>query len=260
MTSYAGPLRDNLLRIRDRIGRALEREGRAAGSARLVCVTKAFSAQAVRALLEAGATDLGENRVPKLAGRVAIAQEAGCSPRWHMVGHLQRNKARAFLRATAAPGVPGPHARALLHSLDSEALLNVFSRREELAPPAPPLEVLVEVNVGREPQKGGLAPEEVSGFLDAVAASSRVRAVGFMTMTPLGASEERAREVFRSLRALRDEFSPRYPALTELSMGMSADFEWACEEGATIVRVGRALLEGLPDAAWGAAPATAGGA
>jgi pyridoxal phosphate enzyme (YggS family) len=230
----------NLATVRARMRDACTRAGRSADEVHLVCVTKAFSLEAVRALLRVGVRDLGENRVAQLHARQVAFTACPETPgplRWHMIGHLQRRKAGAYL-ATGA----------LLHSLESERLLAALERHLQTTAPEQtraPLDVLVEVSVAGEDQKHGLPPEAVPAFLDRVAASAHLRAVGLMCMAPRRAAPGELHRLFASLRALRDEHRAHHPHLRELSMGMSGDFEIACEEGATMVRIGSALTEGL---------------
>ncbi len=232
-------LRHNVEAVRTRIQDACARAGRSASAVQLVCVTKAFPLEVVRALLQLDIRDLGENRVAQLRDRQLEFAPYSRSPapvRWHMIGHLQRRKAATYLTTGA-----------FLHSLESERLLTTLERHLRASPePSAPLDVLVEVSVAGEEQKQGLTPEAVPAFLDRVGQSSYVRAVGLMCMAPRHASAEELRRVFAKLRELRDVERANHPQLRELSMGMSGDFEVACEEGATIVRIGSALAEGLP--------------
>jgi pyridoxal phosphate enzyme (YggS family) len=223
----------NLARVRERMAEAAARAGRDRAEARLVAVTKAVPAPVAVALAALGQEDLGENRVQDLLEKQAALASAGLAPRLHMIGHLQRNKARAVVGTGA-----------LLQSLDSERLAEALEALLEKTGAAP-FPALAEVNIAREPQKGGVAEEEVEAFLARRAAHGRIAVQGLMCMAPEAEAGERARPFFARLRALRDRLRPAFPALAELSMGMSQDFEAAIGEGATIVRVGRALFEGL---------------
>jgi hypothetical protein len=245
MSAFAPTLERNLARVRGRIDAALARAGRPPGSARLIAVTKSVKGEVARALVALGQRDLGESRVDALEEKSRAleadpsAREAGV--RWHMIGHLQRNKARRFLESGA-----------LLHSLDSPRLALALEKEMERrgAPPGDgPLRVLVEVNVSGEAQKGGVAPAALPPLLEMVRGAGRLEASGLMTLAPLTSDPETTRPVFRALRELRDRHRERHPELVELSMGMSGDFEVALEEGATLVRVGTALFEGLPEEA-----------
>jgi pyridoxal phosphate enzyme (YggS family) len=221
----------NLAAVRDRIARAEARAGRAPGGTRLVAVTKSVPAEVAAALVRLGARELGENRVQDLAGKLEALRACGVDARFHMIGHLQRNKVKAVLKTGA-----------FLHAIDSERLAEAL---EAALPEGPPRPCFVEVNVSGEPQKGGLAPEDLAPFLERRAARGRLAPAGLMTMAPLDAPGERARPCFARLRGLREELAARFPALVDLSMGMTQDFEAAVEEGASVVRVGRALFEGL---------------
>lgn len=223
-------LRENLSRIRERIHAACERSGRSAESVTLVAVTKYGGPRLCQSLAQLGALDLGENRVPHL-NAMAAGVDSTLGPRWHMIGHLQRNKVKKI-----APRL------SLLHSLDSEDLAKELNKRLEQ-----PLDVLVQVNIAREEQKSGVAPEDLGAFLDCLDKFERIRPRGLMTMAMFG-DKEKARGTFRDLAALlQTERSRGREKLTELSMGMSQDFEEAVEEGATLIRVGRVLYERLED-------------
>lgn len=220
----------NLAAVRARIATACARASRDPQTVGLVAVTKYAGAHVARALVELGQRDLGENRTDRVEAMSAAL--ADLSPRWHMVGHLQRNKARQVASTIHA-----------LHSLDS---LDLARRLDALRPAAlPPLEVYVEVRLSDVEGRSGVDAAAVPALLRELAALTRLRTVGLMGLPPEGAPEE-ARPHFQRLRALAAETS-----LPELSMGMTSDLEVAIEEGATIVRVGRALLEGLDPARFG---------
>jgi pyridoxal phosphate enzyme (YggS family) len=215
-------------RVRARIAAAAVRVGRQPEDVGLVAVTKGVALARIREAVAAGVTDVGESRVQEAAPKVAALREA---VRWHLVGHLQRNK------APLAAGLFN-----VIHSLDSVRLAEALSRH---APQR--VDVLVQVNVAREPQKYGILPEALAGLLRGAASLPMVRVVGLMTIPPLHPDPEHARSVFRRLRTLRDEVAKVLgTALPHLSMGMSDDFEVAVEEGATLVRVGRAIFGQLP--------------
>lgn len=233
-------LAENLASVRERIARATARSGRPQGAVRLVAVTKTVPPAIAGELFDLGQIDFGESRVDGLVEKQAALGERADDATWHMIGHLQRNKAKLFLRTGA-----------LLHSLESALLAGILADRIAREGPPPgdgPCRVLIEVNVAGEAQKDGLAPDDLPGLLGTVRALGRLQAVGLMCMAPAGVEPERARAVFRGLRELRDRHLERHPALEELSMGMSQDFEVAIEEGATLVRVGSALFEGVPGA------------
>ncbi len=227
---------ENLNRIRARMAAACDRAGRAADSVRLVAVTKYAQLDWVRDLISAGQTVLGESRPQQLAARAEeLATEPGIPVEWHMIGHLQRNKVELVLPVAT-----------LIHSIDSPRLANrvsaVAAAREQ------PTAVLLEVNVSGEASKDGFTPDELRDVFDELAALPQLVLRGLMTMAPVVDEPSQARPYFARLRELRDELAARgsgTPTLTELSMGMSGDFEAAIEEGATIVRVGSSLFEGL---------------
>jgi pyridoxal phosphate enzyme (YggS family) len=211
-------------RVRARIAAAAARAGRREEDITLVGVTKGIELARIRELVAAGVTEVGESRVQEAAPKIAALRAAA---RWNLVGHLQRNK------AGLAAGL-----FSVIHSLDSVRTAEALSRH---APE--PLDVLVQVNVAREPQKFGVPPEAVAAMLRSMALLPKVRVIGLMAIAPLHPDPEHARPVFRRLRTLRDEVAKVLgTALPDLSMGMSDDFEVAVEEGATLVRVGRAIF------------------
>lgn len=226
-------LTERLRCVQARIHCACARAGRTPGDVRLVGITKTASVDAARALFELGVVELGESR-PQALWRKAGALPAGI--RWHLVGHLQRNKIERTLPLTR-----------LIHSVDSERLLQAL---EAAAAPEQSIEVLLEVNMSREANKHGFEPGAVPGVMASLSDLRRVRVRGLMTMAALDEEAERARPAFAGLRRLRDEMRSIVPpphSVTDLSMGMTHDFEVAVEEGATLVRVGSALFEGLTD-------------
>jgi PLP dependent protein len=214
--------------VRERIARALERSGRPAGSVRLLAVTKGVSADRVREAFRLGAGELGESRIQEAEPKIALV---GPGPRWHLVGHLQTNKAK---RAAVLFDE--------IHSVDSERLAEEIGRRAAEA--GRTLEAYVEVNTSGDPGKHGVSPERAPALIERVAAIPSLRAAGLMTIGPLEGGDAGARVSFRALRRLRDEALARgtLPAGAGLSMGMTDDFEAAIEEGATIVRIGSALF------------------
>lgn len=221
----------NLRRVRERIARACERAGRDPQAVRLVGISKTFPVDRARAAAAAGLTDLGENRVQEALEKVAATADL-TNLTWHLVGHLQSNKAR---RAAETLG--------WLHSLDSVALLQRVDRAAAAAGNRPRL--LVQVDLAGEQTKHGAPPDRVRQILDAAAACQAASVEGLMLLPPWSADPEQTRPWFQRLRALRDALLadgvPRQ-RLRELSMGMSHDFEAAIEEGATIVRVGTAIF------------------
>lgn len=291
MIDDATRIAENVAEIRGRIDDAAARSGRTADAVTLVAVTKYVSADVTRLIAEAGCCDLGESR-PQLLWEKADSL-AGLPIRWHLIGHLQRNKVRRTLPVVS-----------LLHSIDSPRLLAAIE--EELAakgtevvaaresplvreslrqlPPSPSrqapfpdssswggsctaapgplsneaavqlppqhlcLPVLLEVHISGDASKHGFAPEEIGPFLATAADYRHVSIRGLMGMSSLEGDLDDARREFAALRELRDRLRPNCPpgvTLDELSMGMSGDFVPAIEEGATIVRIGSALFEGV---------------
>jgi pyridoxal phosphate enzyme (YggS family) len=233
MRSVEERIRQNLQHVRGRIAEAAKRSGRSAGAVRLVAVTKKWPVDLVRLLVEAGARDLGEN-YPQELWRKAETLGVWTPPiRWHLIGHLQSNKARRTLPLVT-----------MIHSVDSLRLLSGIQLLGEETGAAP--ELLLQVNTSGEASKHGWAPSELLHDAEAIAGCNRVPIVGLMTMAAWGTDAETARPSFVQLRELRDELARRTGlGLAELSMGMSGDFEAAVEEGATLVRIGTALLEGI---------------
>ena len=233
-------IRDNLQRIGENIAAAAGRAQRDPGGVRLVVVTKSADLDDVRTLIELGQRDLGENRVQQLLAR---AEEIGPwvdrrrkdSPaelRWHMVGHLQRNKVKALLSVSR-----------IIHSVDTLPLAEEISERAAASGVTP--DIMLEVNCSEEPQKFGVAVGAVAGLADQVCTLGNLRLAGLMTMAPLVRDPEKARPTFARLREVFEDLrSERLGGrhLTELSMGMSQDYAVAVEEGATILRVGTAVF------------------
>lgn len=225
---------DNLRRVRERIDRAAERVGRDPQSVTLVAVTKYAELDWVRALLDLGCRDLGENRPQQLLERAAALPS---DVRWHLIGHLQRNKVRKML--------PVVH---LIHSVDSLPLLADVERIAGELKVEP--QVLIEVNLVADPQKHGFLLSELKDAQSTLLSYLVGRRppgtsiVGLMTMAAYTDDPETARPTFRQLKALRNELFGD-GLLPQLSMGMTGDFEVAIEEGAALVRIGSALWEGL---------------
>ena len=193
----------------------------------IVAVTKGFGVDAVQAALDAGLTDIGENRVQEALDK--IASPVGPRATWHLIGHLQRNKAKL---------VPGRFA--VVHSLDSAELAAELAKRAAAA--AVKQRVLVQVNVAGEEQKSGCAPAEVPALARRVAAESALALEGLMTLAPLTDDTDVQRRTFRGLRELRDQLKEDGLWVPTLSMGMSADYGMAVEEGATVIRLGTVLF------------------
>ncbi|UCH78405.1 MAG: YggS family pyridoxal phosphate-dependent enzyme [Candidatus Coatesbacteria bacterium] len=219
---------DNVRLLRERIAAAAERAGAAPESVSLVAAAKTRTPAEIRAAVEAGIEIVGENRVQEAEPK--IAELAGLDCAWHMVGHLQRNKAGKALRLFD-----------LLQSLDSRRLADELQKRAAAAGKIFP--VLVEVNTSGEETKYGVSPEEAPDFVAYVASRANLGLEGLMTVGPLAGGPEAARAAFRTLRRLFEKTAPTGGAsFRYLSMGMTEDFELAIEEGSNMVRVGRAIF------------------
>jgi pyridoxal phosphate enzyme (YggS family) len=221
----ADEIRARLRGVRDRIDAAARRARRAPESIRLVLAGKTQPPETIRAAYDAGAREFGENYVQEaVAKREALGNLADL--RWHLIGHLQGNKAK-LAAATFA----------MIQTLDSETLAAALARAHKV----PPIPVLIEINLGGEASKHGVAPDAAMRLIDA--ARSLVDVRGLMAIPPPGETAEESRRWFGRLRELRDRLARASGlALSDLSMGMTDDFEVAIEEGATIVRVGRAVF------------------
>jgi hypothetical protein len=224
------PISSRLAEVRGRIASAAQSAGRDPSSVRLVAVSKTFPIDAVREAFAAGQREFGENRVQEALQKIAGSTDLLI--RWHLLGHLQTNKAR---KAGAA--------FATIQSVDSVELLQKLDVAAGEAGTRP--ELLIQVDLAGEATKFGAAPADVPRLFDAAARLQAARVVGLMTLPPVPDTPEDARPWFRRLRGLRDEWlASGVPAsmLGELSMGMSGDFEVAIQEGATMVRVGTAIF------------------
>jgi PLP dependent protein len=230
---------ERLADMRSRIAQAAARSGRPADAVTLIGASKTVPAAQLVEVIRAGLLDLGENRVqeaePKVADvRAALAADSP-GPTWHLIGHLQSNKARK--------------AMALfdwIHSVDSPKLAEALDRLAGESGRSP--RVLIEVNTAGEASKEGVPPAETLALVEHVARLPRLSLRGLMTVGPLVATPEEARPAFRALRTLLEQARQAAPGLDTLSMGMSGDFEVAIEEGATMVRVGSALFGARPAA------------
>lgn len=216
-----------LIAVRRRVEEAAERAGRDAAGVLLVGISKDAPEATLREAYDLGLRDFGENRAADLEDRAASMP---ADVRWHFVGRLQRNKVR---RVRPVAG--------LLHSLDRPALCDEWVKGPGMPPP-----VLVQVNVSGEERKAGVAPSAAEGLV-ARAEAMGLRVTGLMTIPPLADDPEAGRPVFAELRRLRDTIRVRHPGVVELSMGMSGDYTVAVEEGATILRVGRAIFASSRD-------------
>jgi len=211
----------NLRELESRIARAAERAGRSPADITIVAVTKEVEVEAIEAAIKAGIGHIGENRVQEAKTKMERLSTLERQPMWHMVGHLQTNKVK-----TAAQIFD------IIHSIDSLRLAEAVSQRVQDIMP-----VLLQVNVSGEATKSGFSLAELSQAAEEIARMPRLEVKGLMTIAPLVADAEEVRPIFRRLRQLRDELG-----LEHLSMGMTDDFEVAVEEGATMVRIGRAIF------------------
>ncbi len=233
MTDIATIISDNVARVLDRTAAAAAKSGRDRGAVTLVAVSKYVGVDEVRALLAAGCHDFGESRPQQLWQKADALR--GEPIRWHMVGHLQRNKTRRTVPLIS-----------LLHSCDSLRLAAAVAGG--VGDSEQPVPMLIEVNVSGDAAKHGFSPNEVEPAIAQLASLSGIQLRGLMAMAARGTTGDMARRDFASLRELRDRLqrvAPPGVRLDELSMGMSGDFEEAIEEGATLVRVGSLLFEGL---------------
>lgn len=212
-----------LTAVRHRIAESAARSGRDPEEIELVAVSKYATDDEVMAVYEAGHRDFGERRADEL---VARAGRLPSDIRWHFIGSLQRNKARR-VRPVAT----------VLHSMDRRSLAETW-----LKGPGGPPPVFVQVNLGDESQKGGVMPDQAAPLVDDVVRLG-IEVVGLMVIPPRGDTPDDARPWFRQLRALRDAIRDRHPSLSGLSMGMTDDYTVAVEEGATVLRVGRAIFQ-----------------
>lgn len=227
-----GGIADRLATVRQRIDDACRRADRPSSSVVLIAVAKTHPPEAVQELVDLGVREIGENRVAELLAKQERVEGAS----WHMVGQVQRRKARDLVGH-----------RVLVHGVDRRRLADALSRHAEEAGVLQ--RVLVQVNVGRDPAKGGADPDEALDLVAYARGRPNLSVEGLMTIPPLG-SAEATRPHFATLRGLRDEARDRWPEVIHLSMGMSDDLEVAVEEGATMVRVGTALFGRRFDGPW----------
>jgi PLP dependent protein len=225
----AADIRERLAVVRENIQGALERGGRSGETVRMLVATKYYAPEQLAELAGAGVDLVGENRAEDLVEKQDMF---GDRFEWHFIGHVQRRKAKVIV-----PRVT------LVHSVDSVRLIEEISRRA----PEGGADILIQVNVADEESKYGVSEDEVEALLETAAGTEgSVRVRGFMTLAPLVEDPEDVRYVFAKLCTIRDRlresWSPHFD-LSELSMGMSGDYEIAVEEGATVVRIGRMLIE-----------------
>jgi len=211
----------NVEAVRERIAGACQRAGRSPDGITIVAVTKTVEPLAIATALKMGIRHFGENRVQEAEEK--IRQLSGLKPRpsWHMVGHLQTNKVKVAVEIFD-----------IIHSVDSVRLAEAISRRTQKTLP-----VFLEVNVSGEASKSGFPMAEVEPALEVISHLPKIEIKGLMTIAPMVTDAEQVRPIFKKLRSLRDSFR-----LEHLSMGMTDDFEVAIEEGATLVRIGRAIF------------------
>jgi len=214
-------IKQNLEEVQGRILRACERAARPSNAVTLVAITKTHDAATIRKAFEAGIRHFGENRVQEAAEKLAELEDLKQKCTWHMVGHLQTNKVKTAVRLFD-----------IIQSVDSVKLAGILDRNA-----AVPLPIFLEVNVAQENTKSGFNIDELDQAAREIRSMPNLLIRGLMTVAPWASNPEEVRPVFRRLRELGEKL-----ALTELSMGMTDDFEVAIEEGATVVRVGRAIF------------------
>lgn len=233
MTELQTLINGNLRRVRDCIAGAAERSGRSPDTVKLVAVTKYVGDAEIQALVAAGCCDLGESRPQELCHKAESLNNS--TVRWHLIGHLQRNKVRRTI----------PHV-SLLHAGDSERLLEAVNQAGQEQSRRIP--VLLEVNISGDSSKTGFRPHELESMIADFMQRDHLEIRGMMAMSGLDSDAAQTRREFSQVRELQQKLKATLPAsgaFNELSMGMSGDFEIAIEEGATLVRIGSALFEGL---------------
>lgn len=224
----------NLRSVKERMGEAASRAGRPAGDIKLVAVTKGVEPERIVEAIKAGHLTFGENYAQEFRlKKEIIGRTVDENVEWHFIGRLQRNKVKYLIGEVA-----------LIQSLDSLSVAREIEKKA--AGMGIRVPVLIEVDTGGEETKGGVKRKEVESFIGSLEEFGSIEIRGLMTMPPYFDDPGRARPYFAALRELRDRLAAGYPGLTELSMGMSGDFEAAIEEGATIVRVGSAIFGPRP--------------
>ena len=219
-SSVAVSIRENVAGVEERIARACARSGRTRAEVTLVAVSKTFPASFIDDVIDAGITEVGENRVQEAREKKPLVRGAA---RWHLIGHLQTNKARDAVKLFD-----------VIQAVDSLDLAGKLARAAETH--GKRQDVMLQVNIGDEPQKSGIERADVEAVARQATALASLRVIGLMAIPPIG-TPDASRPYFRELRSMRDALG-----LEHLSMGMSEDFEAAIEEGSTIVRVGRAIF------------------
>ncbi|MEN6357765.1 MAG: YggS family pyridoxal phosphate-dependent enzyme [Armatimonadota bacterium] len=217
-------IENNLRQVMDRIEKAAARAGRSGSDVTLVVVTKTRSIDEIRQAIECGAADIGENYVQEAEEKFSILGKAA---RWHMIGHLQKNKARHVVEYAD-----------LIHSVDNEALAKEIGRRAEAI--GRRVDVLIEVNISGEESKFGVGPDDALKLAESITGIPGIRLCGLMGMAPLLPDPESTRPYFRKLKRIWDKLPDEQRLY--LSMGMTHDFEIAVEEGSNVVRIGTAIF------------------
>jgi len=217
--------------VRGRMAEAATRSGRTPDSVHLVGVSKGHAPEVIVEAIEAGLRDIGENRVQEAAAKIPAIRAAASNPaNWHLVGHLQTNKARAALE--------------LFDTIQSVDSVRLAERVSSIATRTVP--IFLEVQFARTPDRFGFDPDAVDAAVEEIQRMPNIEVSGLMTVAPLGLDEEGTRRVFRTLRERRDRLQEANPDLAslDLSMGMTDDYPIAIEEGATVIRIGRAIFAG----------------
>jgi len=223
-------VKDNILKIRHAIAEISSAKGGRADNITIVAVSKGRGVDRIKEAVEAGITDIGENRVQEAASKYNELSAIRPAVKWHMVGHLQTNKVKEAVRIFD-----------LIHSVDSLRLAEEINRQALKINKSQ--DILIEVNISGEESKYGIRPEAAGALIRVVSELKNIRLLGFMTVAPVADNAERSRVYFRMLRELRDKSAVSEGALPILSMGMTDDFRAAVEEGSNMVRIGRAIFE-----------------
>ena len=223
-------IRENIVAVKSRVEKALSRVGRKPEEVTILAATKTVHAERIREAVEAGIREIGENRVQEAQRKIAVLGREGI--RWHMIGRLQRNKVKHAVRLFD-----------MIQSVDSLSLCEELEKR--LSGLGKEMDILIEVNIGGEPTKGGIMPEELEAFLEKMASFRHIKCKGLMSIPPWCKNPEKVRPYFSRMYAIWERMKgagfPRVE-MKYLSMGMSEDFEIAIEEGSNMIRVGRAIF------------------
>ncbi len=222
-------MKERIAAIEKRLSDACERSGRSRDDITLVAVTKSISDERTAQFIKAGMTNVGENRTESMIQKHAAIHQENDETKWHFIGNLQSRKVKDIIDIVD-----------VIHSIERLSVVKQVNKRA-----SKPIDCFVQVNVSGEASKSGISPEEVQSFIESLKDYENVRVIGLMTMAPYEATEEELRQYFSQMRHLRDTIAAQnwlHAPCTELSMGMSNDFEIAVEEGATHVRIGTALV------------------